>query len=167
MSDELSLNPVDVVGVMLETKKQTKERLLSEGRWEEAWKYRDLLKLRGASPEDAWAQMVLAYQPDDGRQVTHKKPSPASKPSKRPKMNWKDQIEWVYRHLEEEKPTYPRGGLKGFHLWARENRSEFFKTFVARLAGRGSGPSEVEAQQVVSGALDLVEKFMAEHGEKS
>jgi hypothetical protein len=158
-----------VVQFITETKKQTKERLIAEGRWKDAYTFRDREKAAGKTPAQAWAAMVSVFQPLEGPAAmpARKEGGEIKRPHRRKRLNWRDQIEWVYRHLKEESPAFPRGGegLFSLHLWARENQDEFFKLVLPRLLPtRMEVNKEAEGVEEKNEAVDLVEKFMRENG---
>jgi hypothetical protein len=147
---------------MQESKIVATNRLVREGRWEEASAFRDRVraqlraegKNRRQAAEEAWQAMLEAFPPDTAPATAVDSPStdntntdemiPQSVVDGSP--DFVGDILWVYSNLEAKRVTFadaPTPGAWNLLKWAREYRNRFFEQLVPKaIASKQQQESE-------------------------
>jgi hypothetical protein len=76
---------------------------------------------------------------------------------------------WVYNNLHKAEPRRaPSPGAAMLHRYARENTKDFFEKFLLKLLPtKGSDQrDEQDKPDATGGGLDLLDRWLAQHGVK-
>jgi hypothetical protein len=156
-----------------ESRKQTRDRLMAEGRWPAFVAKREDLKTQGKAPAEAHRLALDEFQPLDATRATpraggekrdgRKKGRPATASIKRDLL-------WAYEQMGRAEPKgAPSSGARELHKQAREHPWEFLQIAIQRLvspraeeeeAGERKRRKAIEAQDQTF--LDTVDEFLAE-----
>ncbi len=130
----------------MESKIEATDRLRRENRWDEASRYRDevreQLRANGVpsseASKQAWEAMCITFPPIYVPAIED--PEPIEQmfkdfefKSDSGSTSMVTQVMWTWNNLEKISSDPPCRGAVGLLKWARSNKSEFFKTFVAKV----------------------------------
>ncbi len=143
----------------MESKESFKNRLKSEGRWDDFIEYREKLKADGLDPKAAWAEARAKFQPvPDGAAVA--KPDTDDGPvdlvdclddfADKPPVTARAVVQWVFDHIDvtNVKPQdAPSSGAWSFLQRVRtypDLLKEFYRSIWAKMLPTRS---EIEARE--------------------
>jgi len=146
----------------METKKQFRERLESEGHWDEFVRYREKLKAGGLSAKDAWAKARQDFRPgmvsgatgEDADYITADRGGIDSIVldvfEGKPTASARQIVQWVFDHIDVEDiqpEDAPSPGAWSFLQRVRQHPEllkEFYRSIWAKMLPTRS---EIEARE--------------------
>lgn len=133
-----------------ETKRQTRDRLMAEGRWPEFVKAREEFKVQGKPPAEAHALALADFQPLNGSAAPARAGTKKAETRKRGAADLRRDMLWAYENLDIAEPKgAPSRGAKILHAEARaseKRKGEFLSLVIQRSVGV-KGEREVEAER--------------------